>query len=444
MTTLAVTSDSRGFVGFYREYARSGIHAAAAAGMTLFGLLATYQPAFVVLAVLVYALPPLYLYLRADRPTKPDGSDSGPSSVSNTESPSTSASTPESEPGADVATGDTREERPDERTDTGTGTDRTRDTRTIGASPEWVVAESPTDEPLYDTVVAGETALAVGDNGIVLARRDGTWEVVLEHGPTTESNPLWGVDATDDAECVWFGGDSGALGQYEVTRGKLTDRSRPRDQTDSWEDVAVVGPAGEEDCYLVNGSGEVFRGHNDAGEVVWDEPVKPGSGSSLSGIAFRDREIGYCCDTNQEVFETVDGGSSWERIGIDDAGVDFNDLAVTGEQVLVAGGDGSVFRYDDPGWTKLYAGEETIFAIDRTSEEGARNGASTDSRPGDADVGLAVGDNGAIYELAGNDWERVDSPTDDTLCGVVASETSDTDSPDVAVGDDGTILERDG
>jgi len=439
MTTLSVASDSRGFWGFYREYARSGVHAATAAGMTLFGLLATYQPAFVVLAVLVYVLPPLYLYLSADRTvTADEGGASGDSesgSVSNAESPPESAASPEPGPGTDATSGATRGEHSDERATAGTRPDAIGDSETVGTTPGWAVAGSPTDEPLYDAVVARGTVFAVGDDGVVLARRDGAWEIVLEHGPTTESNPLWGIDATDDGEHVWFGGDDGVLGQYDVTRGKLTDRSAPRDRTDTWDDVAVVGPAGDEAISLVNGSGEVFRGRNGAGDVTWDEPVKPGSGSSLSGISFRDRTVGYCCDTSQGVFETVDGGESWERIGIDDAGVDFNDLAATPEELLVAGGDGSVFRYDDPGWTKLYAGEETIFAIDLAGRSG------TDSAS-DTDTGVAVGDNGAIYELAGNDWERVDSPIDDTLCGVV--KMSDADSPDVAVGDDGTIVERGG
>lgn len=464
MTTHATTSASRGFLSFYREYARSGVHAAAAAGLTLFGLLATFWRGFVVLAILVYVLPPLYLYLHADRTSADRAANADEAdSVSNTASgpksasPSTPAAGAESEPksepdpgprsGSEAATGNPRDERP-----TGTepgataGSDGAIDTETVddggtGTDPEWIVADSPTDEPLYDAVVAGDV-FAVGDSGIVLARRDGEWEIAIERGPTVESNPLWGIDASDDGEHVWFGGDSGVLGQYEVAQGKLTDRSAPRDLTGTWEDVAVVGPADDEVISLVNGSGEVLRGHNDAGEMNWTEPVKPGSGSSLSGIEFRDREVGYCCDTSQGVFETADGGESWDRIGVDDAGVDFNDLAVTGEQVLVAGGDGSVFRYDDPGWTKLYAGEETIFAIDRTSEEGARNGASTDSRPGDADVGLAVGDNGAIYGLAGNDWEGVDSPTDETLCGVVVGSEMADPAPDVAVGDDGTVLER--
>ena len=309
------------------------------------------------------------------------------------------------------------------------------------AEPEWATVDSPTDEPLYNTVVAGRDSFAVGDDGTVLARRAGGWETVLDHGPTTESNPLWGIDATDDGERVWFCGDSGVLGQYGVSDGRLIDRSAPRDLTDSWEAIAVVGPAGNEDVSLVNGSGEVLVGHNDAGDLEWTEPTKPGSGSSLSAIEFRDREMGYCCDTSQGVFETTDGGGAWGRIGIDGAGIDFTDLAVTSTEVVVAGGDGSVFRYDDPGWTKLHGGEATLFAIDLSARAAGENG-------DDLERGLAVGDDGTIRELRDNDWTEADSPTDETLCGVsLGSGSSGAGSdavPNVAVGDDGMILERGG
>lgn len=45
---------------------RTGIHAAATAALTAFGLLAYFHRGFVFLALAAYLLPPLYLYITAD------------------------------------------------------------------------------------------------------------------------------------------------------------------------------------------------------------------------------------------------------------------------------------------------------------------------------------------------------------------------------------------
>lgn len=443
MTTLTTTG-SRGFFGFYREYAQTGIHAATAVGVTIFGVLASlFWEGFVLLAIAVYLFPLTYLYMSDDQSDAPDSRepnvaqpDVGEPTIDEPD-PSDPEPNATSTPGSEAATrSHSRAETAVESTD-GSDSDDGSDT---DASPAWVAVDSPTDEPLSDAIVAQEAVVAVGDDGVVLARHDGDWEVALEHGPAAESNPLWGVDASDDGERVWFCGDSGVLGRYEPGNGRLVDRSAPLNRTDTWKDVAVVGPAGDERIHLVNGSGEVISGRVGGDGIDWSEPTKPGSGSSLSAISFLDRETGYCCDTSQGVFETANDGHAWERIGIDDAGVDFNDLAVTREGIVVAGGDGSVFRYDDPGWTKLRVGEEALFAVDWTitSDEGGGDERGTGS-------GLVVGDGGTIHELVGHDWEPVDSRTGETLCGVVVGDRptgADGARPDVAVGENGTILER--
>lgn len=487
MTLLSATSGSPSFWSFYREYARSGVHAATAAGVTIFGLFASlYWEGFIVAAVAVYVLPLVGFYLATDR-TKSESEDVTSERESGDE-PSAPASTPASglesnegpssdraiEPdstedaAANADAGTERTSEIDSSIEAGTAADSgsTADTEpeadsgvddtdgnadeTTRTEPEWVTVETPTDDPLYDAVVARGAVFAVGDDGTVLVRQGEEWTVALERGPTVESNPLWGADATEDGEHVWFCGDSGVLGQYDVAQGKLTDRSAPRDRTGTWANVTVVGPAGDERVHLVNGSGEVLRGRNDDGELTWDEPVKPGSGSSLSAVEFADRETGYCCDSSQGVFETTDGGKNWERIGVEDAGADFTDLALVRGELLVATDDGSVVRYDDPGWTELHVGEDPLYAIDWSTENGGPPSSATtdDDTPADREgadgtgtgtgTGLLVGDDGAIYERVGNDWTGVDSPTDDPLYGVVV----DRDSPDVTVGEDGTVLER--
>ena len=53
---------------YYRRYTkrRTGIHAAATAALTAFGLLAYFERGFVFVAIAAYLLPPIYLYLTGD------------------------------------------------------------------------------------------------------------------------------------------------------------------------------------------------------------------------------------------------------------------------------------------------------------------------------------------------------------------------------------------
>lgn len=285
---------------------------------------------------------------------------------------------------------------------------------------EWTESDSPTEEGLSDVVVTATGPHAVGTGGVVLTREDDGWEVSLERGPTTESNDLRGAGVSDDGRHLWFAGDSGVLGQYDVEESYLTDYSAPLAITNNWTDVAVVGPADGETIYLVDGSGQVLRGENDGGEFDWNQPEVPGSGSSMTSVEFTE-EAGYLCDTNAGVYETTDGGGSYEIIGIEDAGADFTDIApLTREAISVACDDGTVFRYDGTTWTKLYAGEGALHAIDRRD-----------------DRGFAAGAEGAIYERTGGGWEPDPTPIEAALYGVAI----DTDGGAVAVGEDGTIIE---
>ena len=290
---------------------------------------------------------------------------------------------------------------------------------------EWTEASSPTAKTLNDTVMSSQGPYAVGGGGRVLARGSTGWTTVVEKGPTTQGNTLTGAAATDDGKHVWFAGGSGVVGQYDVERGVKTDYSKPEGKTSTWEDVAVVGNAGSETVYLVNGSGEFFSGTKTAsGGMDWGDVVKPGGGSSAKGIDFIDRSTGYVCDTNAKVYETTDGGDSWTEIGIDGGSVGLYDVAaVSPEEIEVTGGDGSIFRYNGAVWTKLYAGQNALNAITR---EGKR--------------GLAAGGGGTVYERTGTGWQPDETPLSSTLRGVTLDTTGS--YPDVAVGSSGTIIER--
>lgn len=417
-----------GFFAYYRIYARSGIHAASAAALTaLIGLASFVNRWFVVLAIAVYILPPVFLYLTAEGEHVPSVTDDSHDVATDADAGRwENERAPSEEAGqcgrvAESEEGPTTTADPESTVDTDVDeTPDAADSDRKGTDFGWAEVDVPTDATLSDVVVdAWAGAYAVGEAGVVLARRADGWECVLDHGPAAESEPLNGVDATDDGTRVWFAGDNGAFGRYDHAESRHTDHSAPDDRTGTWADVAVTGRAGEERLYLVNGSGEVLRGTNDAGAITWDEPAKPGGGSSITSVVF-DGERGYLCDTNQGVYETTDGGKSYETIGIEGANTGFTDVAAA-EEVVVAGGDGSIFRHDGTNWTTLHASESALSAIDRVGEKG-----------------LAAGDGGAVYELREGDWESTETPVEDALQGVVVGE----DIPDISVGTDGTIIER--
>ena len=494
------SAESRGFFAYYREYARSGVHAASAAALTaLIGLASfTANRWFVLVAIAIYVLPPLFLYFTgegervpsvvgdenhesrdtdgrehersspdSERPTAAStGSGkstepteftepSGSQGVSGTTQPTEPAtgddpdgghgggdpSSPDAEAGAnrdidgngeasaptetDPASGDSGGSGPDSGEPS--AADSTTLADDIGADSAtgdgWTTVESPTDEPLTGIVATRDGASAVGENGVVLARRADGWELALGHGPSADDQSLRDVDATDDGRVVWFAGDGGALGRYDVEEGRLTDHSAPEDQTSTWTAIAVVDPAGEERVHLANGSGELLKGTYDDGDVAWGEIRKPGSGSSITDLAFDDA-VGYACDSSQGVYATTDG-ANYETIGIEDANTDFAALAATDAELVVAGGDGTVFRYDGSVWTTLRAGETALRAIDLTDE-----------------TGLAAGGAGGVFERANGGWTSVETPTDADLQGILVG-AAGRERSDVAVGTSGTIVERD-
>jgi hypothetical protein len=504
MTTSAAGTDSRSFVEFYREYAQSWVHTTTAAALTGFiGLASFISPWFLAVAIAVYVLPPIYIYLNDDIDPIPDseassaetGSDSdaapngdpsresGPEATSaehagETDSPRTDRTDPvvseregSERPDVVAASGangiddavrsDTErvgESEPTEtdrteanasagvgtQTGSGTGTDADIGTERTGADTdadaapefetEWVEVDSPADVALRDAVASGDGAYMAGDGGVVLACGE-EWEVLLDDGPAGDSNTLWGIDCTvstggegDDEgnDVLWVAGDSGVVGRYDPAAGGIADFSAPKGQTSSWTGLAVTGSAGEETVHLVNGSGAVIRGDYDGAEgaIEWGELDKPGSGSSITAVAFRDREVGYLCDSSGGVYRADDGGASYEAIGPDDAGAAFRDLALIGsEGLLIAGGDGSLFQYDGSAWARRSVSEVPLRAIDTTESDST-------------DIEGVVGDGaGTIYEYDGNEW----TPTETAIGSIPAVVVEDRA---FAIGDGGEILER--
>jgi photosystem II stability/assembly factor-like uncharacterized protein len=289
----------------------------------------------------------------------------------------------------------------------------------------WKEVASPTGKTIYDVAMTNEGPFAVAGGGDVLARRADGWELVLEKGPTVQSNPLRGMDVTDDGSVIWFCGGSGVIGRYDVETEELADFSAPKGKTSTWLNCAVTEKAGGEKVYFINGSGEFLPGEYDDGGVTWGTVIKPGGGSSAPGIDFHEDQDGFVCDTNGKVYRTQDGGETWSTVGIDEASVALYDIsAATEDIVAVAAGGGYVYRKDDAGnFTGVRVGEKTVRATDRTSS-----------------AGLAGGNGGYVYELTDYGWEQFETPVSNAFYGVALDTYGN--FPDVAVGGSGTIIER--
>jgi hypothetical protein len=411
-----VTHDARsgdGFVPFFRGYAKSWVHAVAAAGMTAFGTLTIVHRGFAVLALAAYVVPPVVLYLRRPSADRNEAMTSGRDA--------------EGAGGARAAAEDPSLERPAEPAETGDEANGVVASSEGDRALEWRPVDVPTEADLRDVCVTdGGTVHAVGEDGLVLsgAAGDPDWTVALADGPAAEGEQLEGVDATADGAAVWVAGDGGAVGRLEAETGRHTDYTAPRSITDNWLGVAVGGASGDETVLLINGSGAVLRGRYRDGDCSWDEPVTPGSGSSLSAVALADAAVGYCCDTNDGVFGTADGGSSFDAVGPVGAGGTLEAVATLGRgDCLVSDDDGVVHRYDGPTWTPERVGEAAICGLARREGETVACDAA-----------------GTVHERRGAaGWERADATAPESLVAVGVDREGDRA---VAVGDDGVVLER--
>lgn len=440
---------------FVRRYARTWVHALAAATMTALGTLTFVHRGFAALAIAAYLLPPVVLYLagngapEAEAPTE-GASDDGPVRTEPSRgaggSEASSREGVERRSGADTVDDPGSEGAHGEGTGTGGGEADAVDTEvadtgtadiaaadTDAAEPEadgadtddgtpddWSIVDVPTEAALNDVALAGGHAVAVGADGVVVAGDD-EWDVLLESGPGADANTLRGTSATGDGGAVWFAGDGGALGRLDVRTGRHVDHSAPDGVTDTWTDVAVAGAAGEETVLLVNGSGEAFRGRYRDGNVTWEDPITPGSGSSLSGATLATPEAGHLCDTNDGVFETTDG-RSFRTVGVDADGT-LTDVATAGEgDCLASADDGVLHRYDGSNWTPLDLADGPLHAVSRAGGAAVACGS-------DALYGRPTSD---------ADWTRTLPPATGDLRGVAVGP-----SRAAAVGERGTVIARD-
>ena len=300
---------------------------------------------------------------------------------------------------------------------------------TVGAVPtaaetaSWKSVTSPVDVTLWDVANTSRNDFAVGGGGIVVERAEQGWTTVLQSGPTSNGNSLYGADVTDDGKRLWFAGSSGVIGEYDVETGSLVDHSAPNDVTNNFNDIAVTGPKGDANVYVAGGSGSVHYSFGNGASGTWNS-ASVGQGNALKAIDFYGENSGHLVNGNAKVFHTTDG-ASWNQIGIADADVSLYGVDSDGEyDVWVAGGSGTVYRYalDDQGvptWSSETLGQAGLRDVEIEGGEG-----------------YVAGNGGTVFDRANGQWSQDTTPTTQGLKAIV-----DGSNNDVAVGASGTIIE---
>ncbi|WP_018257549.1 WD40/YVTN/BNR-like repeat-containing protein [Halomicrobium katesii] len=287
------------------------------------------------------------------------------------------------------------------------------------AERTWTAVESPTGNTLFDVESTADGAYAVGGAGVVLERTPKGWRKVLDGGPSGNGNNLYGADVTDDGKRLWFVGSSGAIGELDVESGVLNDHSAPMDVTNNFNDVSVTGEAGSANVYVAGDSGKLYYSFENGETGSWED-VTPASGSAINAVDFFDDRSGHIVDGNQTVLYTRDG-TTWDRLGIANADYNFYGVDADGfDDVWVAGGGGSIYRWNGSEWRRVDNGDAGLRDVEVENGEG-----------------LTVGGGGAVFDRdAGAGWAAEQTPTGANLKAVVRGDV------DIAVGAGGAIVER--
>jgi len=291
-------------------------------------------------------------------------------------------------------------------------------TASAGNHEEWTVEETPTGNTLYGVNYTTDGAYAVGGGGVVIRRSQEGWEKVLDGGPTGNGNSLYGSDVIDDRSVLWFAGSSGAIGEYDVESGVLTDHSAPNDVTNNFNGINVRGESGSANVYVAGDSGKIYYSFDDGETGAWDS-VTPGSGSNINALDFFGPRSGHAVDGNKTVFVT-DDGSTYDKLGIADANNNFYGVDSDGDaDVTVVGGGGTVFEWNGSEWIRTDLGDASLRDIEVTD-----------------DGSYTVGGGGAVFRREGGTWTQEATPVGDNLKAVADGPTP------LAVGAGGTVIAR--
>lgn len=290
--------------------------------------------------------------------------------------------------------------------------------------PAWRSVETPTESALYGVSAFDSGAVAVGEGGVVLGRPNGErWQTIVENGPATDSRNLRSVDATDDGARVWFAGDSGAVGSYDVASAVKRDFSEPDGADDDWQSIAVVGSANEETVFLGTAEGAVLRlSIVDRSLEVGEFSKPPTLTTGLASLAAVGDTL-YVLSRGGRLFKTQDS-TEWTTMEFDPD--EFADLAVDGDAHYAVRSAGEGYKLSPEDTHSFAFGRSSIRAVD-----------AADGRV------IAVGSEGGVYRRVRDGWVSVSTDTEKELCDV-SLVAGDSLARDVAVGAAGTVLERDG
>ncbi|WP_435096882.1 hypothetical protein [Halarchaeum sp. P4] len=288
-----------------------------------------------------------------------------------------------------------------------------------GDGGHWERVTSPVSVTLRDVTHSANGPCVVGNDGFVLGRAsDGTWGVLVEHGPKAHNNDLHAVDATGDGKRVWFAGSSGAVGYYDLQAQKRRDFSEPNDLTNTFQALTVSGKRGSEKLLAADGSGNVVPGVVSGDTIDW-EWARDVSGA-MTALSSNPAGVGFGVNSSGGVFKTTrDDG--WKKIGLEDAGTSLYAVTANNNRLIVGGGNGRIYELEDNTWTPYLLASFTVQDL---------------SLAPDGSVALAVGGSGDVFVRRGTgDWKPRSAKNSNALRGCAVS------SPAVAVGKSGTIIE---
>ncbi|MAT38335.1 MAG: hypothetical protein CL946_01890 [Ectothiorhodospiraceae bacterium] len=269
----------------------------------------------------------------------------------------------------------------------------------------------------------------VGSGGVVLRYQEGSRRWHLENLQTT--TPLMDVQllpqtTRQTAVCV---GEEGLI-------------LRTTDGGESW--VSVQSPttmhlnalcfASEQVGYIVGNSGTILK-TEDAG-LNWTT-FSSSSANNLSAVTFYDENSGIAVGTQGNVLSTIDGGSTWSS-------VELGPVWLTGIQFLDANTAITV-GYEEKytpelGWYKEgLIIRSTDGGLSWTVTENDMDQPLFGAYFHSATEGIAVGGRGHLYITndGGLDWTQITSPTTDKLVHVSFVD----DQHGIAIGNKGTMLQ---
>lgn len=157
-------------------------------------------------------------------------------------------------------------------------------TGNLDTDATFTLINSPTTKGFNDVVETATGPYALAGGGKLFQRTPSGWEVVFDGGIQGNGKTLVAGDTGSEGRRLWIVGSSGVVGAYDTVRKELTDYSKPKNVTNTWTGISVIGAPGAETIILVNSSGQVLRGQvSVCGDVTWGTIKKP-SGNGIYGI----------------------------------------------------------------------------------------------------------------------------------------------------------------